>query len=163
MNDVVMDLNHQDLSMTDLSWIICYEGRIYNMLAAEERKFNPPPRLDLDKIPSTFFSARKGDVRLLSETLQLNKILQTQLDEVYTKFCNLILAEMEATISIKRARRSQDIKPWWNPFLKRARKHVQILERKWLNCKLSNSVKQQYKEKYKAARNRLVTAIRKAK
>ena len=101
-------------------------------------------------------------MRLLSETLQLNKILQTQLDEVYIKFCNLILAEMEATIPIKRACRSQD-KPWWNPFLRRARKHVQILERKWLNCKLSNSVKQQYKEKYKAARNRLVTAIRKAK
>ena len=108
MNDVAMDLNHQDLSMTDLSWIICYEGRIYNMLAAEERRFNPPPRLDLDKIPSTFFSARRGHVRLLSETLQLNKILQTQLDEVYTKFCNLILAEMEATIPIKRACRSQD-------------------------------------------------------
>ena len=47
---------------------MCYEG---DMLAAEERRFNPSPRLDLDKIPPTVLSARKGDVRMLSEMLQV--------------------------------------------------------------------------------------------
>ena len=116
----------------------------------------------IKKFPPDFLQTCITDISLLSEAILSNAMNQTLLDEIYSKFCDIVKAEIQNKLPyIKRKLPSKKL--WWNYSLNSARKECQRAQKRWLNCKGDREVKQHMRREFRCAHNYYMSKIRKAK
>ena len=143
VSDLERSLNYQSRPATDhsvLSWLLFSNTLLQNENDTTSHEDNESFSYNYKKIPPDFLQTCITGISLLSEAILSNSMNQTLLDEIYSKFCDIVKAEIQNKLPyIKRKFPSK--KPWWNYSLNSARKECQRAQKRWLNCKGDREVK----------------------
>ena len=161
VSDLERSLNYQATDHSVLSWLLFSNTLLQNENDTTSHEDNESFSYNYKKIPPDFLQTCITDISLLSEAILSNSMNQTLLDEIYSKFCDIVKAEIQNKLPyIKRKFPSK--KSWWNYSLNSAQKECQRAQKQWLNCKGDREVKQHMRREFRCAHNYYMSMIRKA-
>ena len=98
VSDLQRNLNYQSRPATDhsvLSWLLFSNALLQNENDTTSHEENESFGYNYKKIPPDFLQTCIKDISLLSEAILSNSMNQTLLDEIYSKFCDIIKAEIQ--------------------------------------------------------------------
>ena len=124
-------------------------------------------RFKLHKIPETFMDNELSRLAILNIISHIERCRKSQqnIDCIYDKLCDVIIAEMNATIpkydtSKRTSKRLKTKKTYWNQTLAELWKVMRQNERDFLRCSSNRNVKTALRRNYITARNMFDKVLR---